>query len=41
MFRATDSAKIPIAVALLLTAGCTVGPDFLSCLLYTSDAADE
>jgi outer membrane protein TolC len=28
MFRATDSAKIPIAVALLLTAGCTVGPDF-------------
>src|SRR4029077_16674624 len=29
MFRATDSAKIPIAVALLLTAGCPVGPDFL------------
>jgi NodT family efflux transporter outer membrane factor (OMF) lipoprotein len=29
MFRATDSAKIPIAAALLLTAGCTVGPDFL------------
>ena len=29
MFRATDSPKIPIAVAMLLIAGCTVGPDFL------------
>src|SRR6476660_9322243 len=29
MFRATDSAKLPIAITLLLTAGCTLGPDFL------------
>ena len=28
MFRATDSAKIPMALALLLIAGCAVGPDF-------------
>ena len=28
MFRATHSAKIPMAVALLLTAGCAVGPNF-------------